>query len=48
MSVKCKPALRYLGASAASGVVGWVLLMGAFEAVWLAECYLARRRRGKC
>jgi hypothetical protein len=39
---------RYLGHSIVSGVVGWSILMLAFEGVWLAECYMARRRGRKC
>jgi RsiW-degrading membrane proteinase PrsW (M82 family) len=37
-------ALRYLGHSTLSGVLGWFALMAAFEAVWLAECWMIRRR----
>jgi uncharacterized membrane protein len=36
--------IRYLGHSIVSGVVGWGVLMLAFEGVFLAECYMARRR----
>jgi hypothetical protein len=36
---------RYLGHSIVSGVVGWGVLMLAFEGVFLAECYIARKRR---
>lgn len=39
--------LSYLGRSAVSGVLGWAVLMGAFEAAYWGEAYLAHWKRGR-
>lgn len=36
-----------VGQSAASGVLGWMLLLAAFEAAYWAEAYMARQRRNR-
>ena len=40
-----KSALRYVGGSTVSGVLGWVALMGFFQAAWLVECMIAWGRK---
>lgn len=46
----CQRAAVTVGQSAASGVLGWMLLLAAFEAAYWAGAYLAQRRRreGSC
>ena len=37
--------LRYLGHSAASGVIGWIVLMAMFEGAYWADAYRQKWQR---
>lgn len=39
--------LRYLGNAAVSGVIGWAVLIGLFEAAYWGDAYLTHLRRGQ-